>query len=276
MEDNYNLFGGGSVEEMREGAAGFRQVQELVRESRFTDAVALLEELLADPNLGRSRRAQLHALACWLYDGPLQQSGPLAVLHGEEAVRLSELLQDPWHRAEAQSHLTGARIHMGDAAGARAELDRLVADLTKNPALLSEAERTRFLLTLILAAANGEWAECLALLADLPPQPDLPEVELIRAWASLRAGAPPAEVRRMATGESTDPVLEAERTLLLAHVTAAEGAQPDGRAVRAAYLRLAAAGRRDLLERLGLPETPVDQDRGDHGGDRQEAESHGP
>jgi hypothetical protein len=275
MEDNYSLCGGGSVEEMREGAAGFRQVQELVRDSRFVDAAALLEELLAEPNLGRTRRAQLHALACWLYDGPLQQSGPLAVLHGEEAVRLAELLQDPWHRAEAQSHLTGARIHMGDAAGARRELDRLVVDLVQNPALLAEGERTRFLLTLLLAACNGEWAESLALLIDLTPQPDLPEVELIRAWASLKAGAPPAAVRQMAAGETQDPILEAERALLLAHVTAADGRRPDGRAVRTAYLRLAAAGRRDLLGRLGLPETPVDDDRGDHGGDRQEPEPDG-
>lgn len=264
------------MEEMREGAAGFRQVQELVRESRFTEAVTLIESLLVDPNLGRTRRAHLHSLACWLYDGPLQRSGPMAVLHAEEAVRLSELLQDPWHRAEAQAHLTGARIHMGDLAGAQRELDRLVADLTESPCLLSDGERTQFLLTLLLAAGKGEWERCQVLLADLPPQPDLPEVELIRAWAALRAGAPPEAVRRIAAVQADDPLLEAERTLLLAHVAVAEGEQPDGEVVQGALLRLAAAGRRDLHDRLALPQAPVDHHGQRQGGGRKQSESDRP
>ncbi|HLO02875.1 MAG TPA: hypothetical protein VK191_07205 [Symbiobacteriaceae bacterium] len=249
------------MEEMREGAAGFRQVQEWVAEGRYPEAVVLLEELLIDPSLGRSQRAQLHALACWILDGPLEQSGPRAVLHGEEAVRLSESLHDPWHRAEAQAHLTGARLHMGDLEGARAELGRLEADVAETPGLLSDEERTLFVLTLLLAAARGEWAFCLALLADLDPQPDGPELELelIRAWATLQSGAPLAEVRFWLPPPCLDPILEAERALLEARLARAEGRPINDEAIMVAGLRLAAAGRRDVLRRLALPEAPVDE-----------------
>lgn len=253
--------GGVLVAEMREGAAGFRQVQEWVAEGRYAEAAELLEFLLVDESLGRSQRAQLHALACWLYDGPLEQGGPRAVLHGEEAIRLSTLLHDPWHRAEAQAHLTGARIHMGDLEGARAELGRLEADVAEIPGLLSDEERTLFTLTLLLAAASGEWAYCLTLLEDLEPQPDAPEIELIRAWAALQGGAPIVEVRFWLPAPSLDPVLEAERTLLKARLARLEGGMIDREAVAAARLRLGIAGRRDLLGRLALPEAQVDKER---------------
>lgn len=260
---------------MREGAAGFRQVQEWVAEGRFAEAGELLAELLTDPGLGRSQRAQLHALACWLYDGPLEQGGQLAVLHGEEAIRLCLALHDPWHRAEAQAHLTGARIHMGDLEGARAELGRLEADVAEIPGLLSDEERTLFTLTLLLAAASGEWEECLLLLEDLEPQPDGPEFELIRAWALLQAGAPVALVRSYLPAPSPDPVLEAERTLLEAYLARSEGRAIDERAVTGARLRLSLAGRRDLLARLALPEPPEDVDRHRSGRDGQDAEAEG-
>jgi hypothetical protein len=238
---------------MRKGAAGFRQVQEWVAAERFPEAIGLIEELLADPNLGRSRRAQLHGLACWIYDGPLKQSGPQAVLHGEEAVRLADLLHDPWHRADAQAHLIGARIHMGDLCGARRELERLQAEVDQMPDLLSDGIRTLFILHLLLAAASGDWADCLDRLADLAPQPDDPEIELIRAWATLAAGAPPDQVRRGLPPVGPDPILAAERILLEALLARAEGAPAAPDAAHSARLRLAAAGRRDLLKRLALP-----------------------
>lgn len=253
---------------MREGAAGFRQVQDWVAEGRYAEAAELLEVLLIDASLGRSQRAQLHALACWLYDGPLEQGGPRAVLHGEEAVRLSDSLHDPWHRAEAQAHLTGARLHMGDLEGARDELGRLEADVAEIPGLLSDGERTLFTLTLLLAAASGDWACCLNLLDDLEPQQDAPEIELIRAWVALKRGAPVTEVRFWLPSPSTDPVLEAERALLEAQIARLEGRPVDGRAVAAARLRLSAAGRRDLLARLVLPEAPEDVERHRRGGER--------
>lgn len=259
---------------MREGAAGYRQVQEWVAEGRFAEAATLAEELLVDPALGRSKRAQLHSLACWLYDGPLGQSGPRAVLHGEEAVRLLTLLHDPWHRAAAQANLIGARIHMGDSAGAAAELRRLEAEVAESPGLFSDGDRTLFVLNLLLAAAGGEWAEALALLRDVAPQADCLEIELIRAWAMLQSGAPPESVRRLLPPIGADPVLASERSLLEARIAQIEGAPIDEQAAIVALLRLSAAGRRDLLSRLSLPETPEDKERHrDRGrGERSQAE----
>lgn len=263
------------VEEMREGAAGFRQVQEWVAEGRFAEAGELLAALLTDPTLGRSQRAQLHALACWLYDGPLEQGGQLAVLHGEESIRLSESLHDPWHRAEAQAHLIGARIHLGDLEGARDELGRLEADVAEIPGLLSDADRTLFTLTLLLAAASGEWEECLLLLEDLEPQSEGPEFELIRAWARLQAGATIAEVRYLLPELSPDSIVQAERVLLEAQLARLEGRAIDQHAVTGARLRLALAGRRDLLGRLALPQAPEDVDRDGGRGHGQQAKAEG-
>lgn len=263
------------MEEMREGAAGFRQVQEWVAEGRYAEAGELLAELLVDPGLGRSQRAQLHALACWLYDGPLEQGGPLAILHGEEAVRLCGALHDPWHRAEAQAHLTGARIHMGDLEGARDELGRLEADVAEIPGLLSDGERTLFTLTLLLEAASGEWEQCLLLLEDLEPQSEGPEFDLIRAWALLQAGAPVALVRSLLPAPTPDTVLEAERTLLEGQLAQAEGRAALDQRLTGARLRLLAAGRRDLLRRLTLAQAPKDIDRHHSGGNGQDGQAKG-
>jgi hypothetical protein len=233
------------MDEMREQGAtpGHRQVQELVREFRYREAADLIDALLADPEVGRSRRAQLHNLACWLYDSPLCLPGPRAVLHGEEAVRLSGFLHNPWLRAEAQANLLLALTHMGELGAARLLLADLSADLRRNPALLEGGEGALLPLQVVIAAAEGDVSACHTLLLQVEPRPEAPEVELIRAWIALEAGDT-SLAQRILQGipDGEDPAVQVERDLLL-HRAA-------GRLVTGEELaRVLNLGRRDLLIR---------------------------
>jgi hypothetical protein len=233
------------VDEMREqGAApGYRQVQELVRELRYREAADLIEALLADPDVGRSRRTQLHNLACWLYDGPLSQPGPRAVLHGEEAVRLSGLLHNPWLRAEAQANLLLALTHTGELGAARLLLADLSADLRRNPALLEGGERALLPLQVVIAAAEGDVSGCQTLLLRIEPRLEAPEVELIRAWIAVETGDL-GMAKRILQGipDGEEPAVQVERDLLLERAA--------GRMVTGEGLaRLLNLGRPDLLIR---------------------------
>lgn len=103
MEER-NSYGNNSAEE-------YRTVRALVRDGSYSEALVRACRALESGGLGRRHAAKLNGLACWLLTDPLQQSGPTAVLFGEEALRLADQLNDEWIRCETLGRLILAYCH---------------------------------------------------------------------------------------------------------------------------------------------------------------------
>lgn len=146
------------MEEIRwqNGMEEYRAVQELARGGRYQEALERARRALMGGRLGRRYAARLNSLACWLYVSALEDPTPAAVLHGEEAVRLADLVSDEWIRCEALSRLIPAYCHMGDLRRAEQGCEALARELEKNDAVIPGGWPALWLLRTLVAIAAGE------------------------------------------------------------------------------------------------------------------------
>lgn len=197
------------MEEIRwnQGMDEYRSVQELVIGGRHREALERARKALMMGRLGRRNAARLNSLVCWIYVTGLQEPSPAAVLHGEEAVRLADLVNDEWVRCEAWSRLIPAYCQLGDLARAEQGCEALSRELERNEMVIVGGWASLWLLRALVALAGGEFqrAERCLQLAEESAGPDLPGVserirqqrEVIEALGSPdRTG--PVEARRRA------------------------------------------------------------------------------
>ncbi|HWI63275.1 MAG TPA: hypothetical protein VNT75_15660 [Symbiobacteriaceae bacterium] len=142
-------------------AEAYRAVQALVRDGRYQEAVERAQRVLLDGGLGRKHAARLHSQICWLYVEQMQRVCPAAVLHGEEAVRLAELVKDQWIRTEAFFRLTHAYCRLGDLTRARHACGEVARELEQNEAALAGGPPALLQLEATLAEAAGDEDGCL-------------------------------------------------------------------------------------------------------------------
>lgn len=142
----------------------YRTIQALVREGRREEALDRGVNALLSGQLGRKTAARIHSLLCWLYTQVFHRPSPAAALHGEEAVRLAELIYDPWIKCEALARLVHAYCQLGDISRARATSARLAAEVKKNATVLPGGATTLLLLQATVAATEENWPEVLAAL----------------------------------------------------------------------------------------------------------------
>lgn len=143
------------------GADEYRCVQLLVRAGRYREALERADQALGCAHLGRKHTARLHSLICWLYTEPLQEPGPVAALHGEEAVRLARLVNDVWIKCESLARLIQTYCCTGDFDRAEFACDEIAAELEDNPVVLDGGETGLWLLRATVAAAAGRDQDCL-------------------------------------------------------------------------------------------------------------------
>lgn len=184
--------GGRQVDELRgnHGAEEYRAVLGLVRENRFQEALERCLEALRAGNLGRRCAARLNSLIGWLLCEPLGRPGPAAALHGEEAVRLAELVGDPWIRCEAQGRLVTAYVQLGDVARARSVCERLEQAVAQNPTVIDGGPAAVWRLRALVAAAEGDDAGFLAALERAEAESGAPAPD--RTAERMRARRVPA------------------------------------------------------------------------------------
>lgn len=130
MSDPWQEKGSSGVEE-------FRQIQCLARTGQMEEAQERALQLLETPRLSRKLEAKVHHLICRLYIEGFSRPGLSAALHGEEAVRLADLLHDPWLKCEALTTLIRAYCRLGDFVRAEAACAEVEAAADRNPGVVS-------------------------------------------------------------------------------------------------------------------------------------------
>lgn len=146
-------------------AEAYRAVQNHLRDGRWQEALDQAERIFAEGGLGRKHTARLHSQVCWLYTEQLQRICPAAALHGEEAVRLADMVNDEWIRTEARSRLVHAYCRLGDLERARSTCGDIARDLEKNSAALAGGTAALMQLEATIAMAAGDEEGCLAALS---------------------------------------------------------------------------------------------------------------
>jgi tetratricopeptide (TPR) repeat protein len=136
-------------------AEEYRAVQGLVRDGRYREAMERAQQALLDGQLGRQRAARLHTQLCWVCTEHLP-AGPEAVLHGEQAVRLAELLGDAFVKAEALSRLVGAYCRVGDTDRARVACEQIARVLQEQPLALPAGRADLLMLEAMVCSAAGD------------------------------------------------------------------------------------------------------------------------
>ncbi|MDF2627229.1 MAG: hypothetical protein K0R39_1060 [Symbiobacteriaceae bacterium] len=145
-------------------AEAYRAVQNHLRDGRWQEALDQAERIFAEGGLGRKHTARLHSQVCWLYTEQLQRICPAAVLHGEEAVRLADMVNDEWIRTEARSRLVHAYCRLGDVDRARNTCREISRELEKNGAALVGGTASLMQLEATIAMADGDEEGCLSAL----------------------------------------------------------------------------------------------------------------
>jgi tetratricopeptide (TPR) repeat protein len=155
-----------TVDESRwyNSAEAYRAVQGLVRDGRYREALDRALLVLQDGALGRRHTARLHSQICWLYIEQMHQTCPAAALHGEEAVRMAELVRDQWVRTEALSRLVHAYCRLGDLERARDACREIARELEANDQALVGGHAALLLLEATVALAEGDAESCLSAL----------------------------------------------------------------------------------------------------------------
>lgn len=244
-----------------DGAEEYRAVQSMVRANRHQEALERAEAVLRQGRLSRRQAARMHSLICWVLTEELHQVSLVAVLHGEEAVRLASLLGDVWLKCEALTRLTSAYCRMGDVRRAREAVEAIARELELNEGALAGGTAALCVLRATVAAAEEKPEECLALLqqAETESDPSSREVKgRIRTqkltifleherYAEARAMLESMESR----GENPAESLECE--IARAWLALAEPKANKAEARRLATLALHrsfAAGRLDLARRF--------------------------
>lgn len=118
------------------GVEEFRQIQCLAREGRVEEAQERALLLLETPRLSRKLEAKVHNLICRLFTEGFARLGISATLHGEEAVRLAEILHDPWLKCEALINLIRTYCHLGDFDRARSACEQIQQEAERNPGVV--------------------------------------------------------------------------------------------------------------------------------------------
>ncbi|HYF95997.1 MAG TPA: hypothetical protein VD969_27610 [Symbiobacteriaceae bacterium] len=145
-------------------AEAYRAIQALVREGRYQEAVDRSQRVLQEGGLGRKHSARLHSQICWLYIEQMHKACPAAALHGEEAVRLAELVHDQWIRTEALARLVHTYCRLGDLDRARAAFREVARELEQNDSALVGGTAALLQLEATIALAAGEEEACLSAL----------------------------------------------------------------------------------------------------------------
>lgn len=145
-------------------AEAYRAVQTLVREGRYQEAVDRAQRVLRDGSLGRKHSARLHSQICWLYMEQMHKACPAATLHGEEAVRLADLVGDQWIRSEALARLVHAYCRLGDLDRARQACRDVARELENNENALTGGTAALLQLEAVIAQAAGDGEGCLSAL----------------------------------------------------------------------------------------------------------------
>lgn len=136
-------------------AEEYRTVQGMFRMGRYREALERANAALVAGYLGRRHAARLHTLICRLYTEELHRTCPAAVLHGEEALRIADLINDAWIKCDALFWLVQAHARMGDVARARAACDEVALELERNEAVIAGRYASLYLLRAAVAMAEG-------------------------------------------------------------------------------------------------------------------------
>lgn len=142
-------------------AEEYRAVQTMFRMGRYREALERANSALVAGYLGRRHAARLHTLICRLYTEELHQTCPAAVLHGEEALRIADLINDAWIKCDTLFWLVQAHARMGDIGRARAACDEVERELEQNEAVIAGRYASLHLLHAVIAMADGHEERCL-------------------------------------------------------------------------------------------------------------------
>lgn len=148
-------------------AEEYRTIQSLSREGRYHEALDRASRALAAGQLGRKHAARLNSLVCWLYTEPLNRTCPTAILHGEEAVRLAELVKDPWIKCEALCRLVVAYCQSGAVARAKTACEEIAAEVHIQPGVMQGGKPALLLLEALVAETEGNLDRALRLLDEI-------------------------------------------------------------------------------------------------------------
>jgi pentatricopeptide repeat protein len=171
------------------GAEGFRIIQDLIRSRRYQDALDRAILLLERGHLGRKQTARVHNTICWLYVEGLGEHGPMALLHGEETVRLAGLVRDPWTKCEALALLIKAYCRSGDVPRAEAALDEMDREIRINPKVITGGQAVLHMLRAMLADAKGDHSAAERSLHLAESMAELGEPQLLVQIQAHRVGA---------------------------------------------------------------------------------------
>jgi tetratricopeptide (TPR) repeat protein len=145
-------------------AEEYRTIQGLARAKRFDEALKRAGHVFVTGQLGRKHTARLHILLCRMYMDDLYQTGNIAILHGEEAVRLARAVHDNWIQCEAQTLLVRAYYQLLDRDRANPLCQAIMHEVDKNSAVIPGGTTTVLLLRAGLAWLEGDTAAQLDLI----------------------------------------------------------------------------------------------------------------
>ena len=186
-----------------DSAEEYRAVQTMFRLGHYREALERAKAALVAGYLGRRHAARLHTLICRLYTEELHQTCPAAVLHGEEALRIADLINDDWIKCDTLFWLVQAHARMGDLGRARAACDEVAVELEQNEAVMAGRYASLYLLRAAIAMADENDEHCL--------------VELRQAESMLGQGAvevaPRVRVMKLGALLANSHYREARRTL---------------------------------------------------------------
>ena len=120
----------------RFGLEEYQRLLALLDERRFDEAQVRARVLLETGSVGALLRAKLHNLLCWTFIEGNKYATPEAALHGEEAVRLAELLGERSFQLQAMCNLASAYHQLADYEACRKTYQEMVVHLTRDPSLL--------------------------------------------------------------------------------------------------------------------------------------------
>lgn len=119
------------------GLEEYERLLQLLDQRRFDEVLVRGHVLLEQPETGVFTRAKTHNMLCWVFVEGIKRPAPEAVLHGEEAVRLTERLDEQALRVQSLCNLASACYQVGEFDRAE-QCYRLVVQVLENrPVLLS-------------------------------------------------------------------------------------------------------------------------------------------
>ncbi len=118
------------------GLEEYERLLQLLDQRRFDEVLVRGQVLLEQPETGSFTRAKTHNMLCWVFIEGIKRPTPEAVLHGEEAVRLAERLEEQGLRVQSLCNLASACYQIGDFDQAEQCYFQVMRLLTERPSLL--------------------------------------------------------------------------------------------------------------------------------------------